>query len=189
MWRSHKTNRLLVELDEQTYHSASELSVTQQQHLSNTAAVLLAWLAEAGPSEVSLSQPVVASQSLPPSPSSGTAQPWAAPISPPQDLKPVPPRPLEAFGRVISSNPAQAAPQFKSIVAQINDILQARLPGSPFETVGLTLTEDPNQGVIVQVGSDQYPGVDAIPDPAVRTFVKAAVAEWEAKVRSRQPMR
>jgi hypothetical protein len=100
-----------------------------------------------------------------------------------QELKPVPARPLDALNRVFTSSPAQAAPKFKSIAAQINEILQNRLPGSPYEAVGIDLIETPDQGVVVRVGAEEFPGVEAVSDPGVRAMIKAAVAEWEEKTR------
>ena len=96
----------------------------------------------------------------------------------------MPARPLDAINRAFISVPTQAAPKFKSIAAQINDVLQSRLPGSPFEAVGINLIETPDQGVVVRVGSEEFPGVEAVSDPAVRAFIKAAVAEWEANTRT-----
>jgi len=64
--------------------------------------------------------------------------------------------------------------------------LLARLPGSPFESLDLVLKEVPGQGVVVNVGLEQYSSVDAVPDPAVRDFIKQAIAEWEAKMRGEE---
>ena len=92
-------------------------------------------------------------------------------------------RPLEALNRALVPNPSQMAVQFKSIAAQINDVLQSRLPGSPYAGQGIALVETPDQGVVVRIGIEEYPGVEAVPDPEIRSFIKAAVAEWEARTR------
>ena len=97
----------------------------------------------------------------------------------------MPARPLDALNRAFTSSPPQAVPKFKSIAAQINEVLQTRLPGSPFEALGIALIEMPDQGVVVRVGSRSIAGVEAVPDPAVRAFIKAAVAEWEANTTGR----
>jgi hypothetical protein len=183
LWRSRKTKRMIVELDEKIYTSASELSTDQQQRLAGSASVLLSWLAEGEPSKEP--QPAAAAQPVSPiQPAAAKEQARPMPAFPAQEVKPVPARPLDAINRSFTSGPTQAVPKFKSIAAQINEVLQARLPGSPFEAVGIHLIETPDQGVIVRVGSEEFAGVEAVPDPAVRAFIKAAVAEWEVKART-----
>lgn len=184
LWRSGKTRRLVVELDEGMHTSASDLNAIQREQLSNAAAVLQTWLAEAGPAAAPLPAALPPMPTpLPPIPATPIAAQAQAVAAMPPEVRPVAPRPLESIGRRLATTPAQAVPQFKSIAAQINDVLQARLPGSPFEAQGITLVEKADQGVVVRFGAEEYPGVEAVPDPAVRSFIKAAVAEWEAKTR------
>ncbi len=183
LWRSRKTKRLVVELEGKTHASASELSAEQQQHLVSTASVLQTWLAEGEPSKEP-PHPVAAQPASLTPPVAAKEQAKPTPAFPAQEVKPVPARPLDALNRAFISGPTQAAPKFKSIAAQINDVLQSRLPGSPFEAVGINLVETPDQGVVVRVGSEEFPGVEAVPDPAVCAFIKAAVAEWEASTRT-----
>ena len=183
LWRSYKTMRLVVEMDEKTYLAASELSSEQQQRLAGGAAVLQSWLADEEPAKAT-EAPLVA----PPAPSIPPAavkeQSAAVPIAMAEAVKPVPARPIDALSRTFSPNPPAAVPKFKSIAVQINEVLQKQLPGSPFEAVGIALIEMPDQGVVVRVGTEEYAGVEAVPDPAVRAFIKAAVAEWEANTRT-----
>ncbi|MEW6717867.1 MAG: hypothetical protein AB1345_10235 [Chloroflexota bacterium] len=73
-----------------------------------------------------------------------------------------------------------------SIPAQINSILQNMLRGSPLDHSGICLLETPDQGVIVQVGSAQYEGIDAVPDPMVQEYIRSAVKEWERRFTSTQ---
>ena len=182
LWRSRKANRIVVQLGENHYAAASELSPEQQRYLARAASALQAWLAEGEP--VKVPPPPAApypGASMPPM--APREQDIPLPASPAQEVKPVPARPLDALNRAFTSSPAKAAPKYKSIAAQINDILQAHLPGSPFEAQGISLVEKPDQSVVVRVGSEEYPGVDAVPDPAVRALIKAAVTEWEIKIR------
>lgn len=69
----------------------------------------------------------------------------------------------------------------KSIVEQINDILQIRIAGTPLEQRDVRLIETPTGGVIVKVGPLYFDGIDAVTDPDVKAALKAAVAEWEAE--------
>jgi hypothetical protein len=183
LWRSRKTKRMVVELDDKTYATVSELSTDLQQRLAGTASVLQSWLAEGEP--VKEPQPTAAvPPAYPAPPAAVKEQARLMPAFPAQEVKPVPARPLDAINRSFTSGPTQAVPKFKSIAVQINEVLQARLPGSPFEAVGIALVEMPDQGVVVRVGAEEFTGVEAVPDPAVRAFIKAAVAEWEANTRT-----
>ena len=183
LWRSRKTRRLVVEMDEKTYATASELSSEQQQHLAGSAAVLKSWLLEGEPAKEPQAATVV--PPAPPAPPAAVKeQVTVPPIAPPAEIKPVPARPIDALSRTFSSNPLPAVPKFRSIAVQINEVLQKRLPGSPFEAVGIALIEMPDQGVVVRVGAEEYTGVEAVPDPEVRAFIKAAVAAWEANTRT-----
>lgn len=175
LYRSRKTHRLVVSLDNQLHTSAGELSDDQHKRLSSVAAVLKTWLTEPSPAV----QAAPATPIPPPTP----AQALPALVTPPAEIKPVAARPLEALNRALVPNPSQMAAQFKSIAAQINDVLQSRLPGSPYAGQGIVLAETPDQGVVVRIGIEEYPGVEAVPDPEIRSFIKAAVAEWEASTR------
>ena len=70
----------------------------------------------------------------------------------------------------------------KSIVAQIDDILQEKLEGTPLSKRGIRLRELPNQHMAVMVGLDQYEGVDEVPDEEIRNLIRSAVSEWEKRV-------
>jgi len=182
VWRKGKTDHVVIELDENTYTTASELNSEQQQQLARTVGWLQSWLAQAG-TEPTPQSPDTAKSTPPAPPVSVKEQTHPAPSPAGQAVQPVPARPLEALNRAFTSGPAQKVAQFKSIAAQINDILQTRLPGSPYEAMGIDLIETPDQGVVVRVGEAEYAGVEAVPDPAVRAMIKAAVAEWEEKTR------
>ncbi|MDD5369669.1 MAG: hypothetical protein PHQ40_11320 [Anaerolineaceae bacterium] len=73
--------------------------------------------------------------------------------------------------------------QAKSIVGQIDDILQEHLTTSPYANKSIRLIESPNKGVLVAVGLEQYPGIDEVPDASIRTLIREAVSEWELKAK------
>jgi hypothetical protein len=82
---------------------------------------------------------------------------------------------------------AQSAPQSteiptastKSIVEQIDEILQEKLLGTPLSDRGIYLRETIKGGMVISVGVDQYEEIDAISDEAVKQTIRAAVSEWE----------
>lgn len=74
---------------------------------------------------------------------------------------------------------SKPAPSTESIVSQINSILQNRLAVSNLANQGIRLQESPAGGVRVYIGLDKYDGIEAIPDPEIKEFIRQAVAEWE----------
>lgn len=69
----------------------------------------------------------------------------------------------------------------KSITAQIDEILQDMLNDSARGNQAIRLIDDPGRGVIIMVGLDQFEGVEAVPDPEIRSLIRSAVAEWESR--------
>ena len=69
----------------------------------------------------------------------------------------------------------------KTIVEQIDEILQSKLVDSPYAKQDIQLKEVPN-GMMVKVGNYEYEGIDAVPDPAIRALIKESAREWNEKV-------
>lgn len=78
-------------------------------------------------------------------------------------------------------------PVATTIVGQIDEILQERLAGSSLEGRNIKLTEDAREGVVVWIGAEHYPGIDAVPDLEVREEIKAAVLAWERRQDRNRP--
>jgi uncharacterized protein YajQ (UPF0234 family) len=67
----------------------------------------------------------------------------------------------------------------KSIVEQVDDILQEILAEKGLVSKNIRLTEMPNKGVIVWTGKEFYEGIDSVPDEEVKGLIKLAVKRWE----------
>jgi len=132
----------------------------------------------------------------PAAPSSGTMQstppavkPSQAPSRKDEDelisriaAPPEPVKPVEAGIGAILTPAADKKPILSlSIVQQINAVLQERLATSPLAGRGIKLQESREGAVEVYVGLQKFPSIDEVPDEAIKSAIRAAVAEWENK--------
>lgn len=118
--------------------------------------------------------------SPPPAPTAARPEP-----APAQSQKPTPPPPTSARperapaeGQKPGPPPPKSLPLL-SIVEQIDLVFQELLAASELAGQPIRLMEDPVQGVVVRIGSEQYSGIDAVPDPKVSALIRKAVVEWE----------
>lgn len=151
------SNGLLLELEGQSFSNKEELTAENKRLLVNLLVEVRPWL-----------------ESKEPAPSNAQADPKPdvtnikSPGVPPTN----PPKPT-------ISQQSTPAPSSESIVAQINTVLQNRLAVSHLANQGIRLQESPSGGVRVYIGLDKYDGIEAIPDPEIKEFIRQAVAEWE----------
>jgi hypothetical protein len=94
--------------------------------------------------------------------------------------------PFQVFSRSGPESPAQEA-AWKSIVAQIDEILQEKLEGTAIKDRGIRLVELPNEGMVVMVGLEKFKDVEDIPNEDIRNVIHAAVEEWEQGGARSQP--
>lgn len=182
LWRERGTGVLVVEMDNKSFLNAEPLSEIQRERLEHTTRDLRAWLgmglaasAEAAPPAVPAVPPAVqASAAASPAASNTPPAPAPAPAAP----SPVRAAPAPAvYGK---EEPVPIVPAgAKSIVMQIEDILQDMIAGTTLAHRGLHLVEDPVRGVIVKLDANQFEGIDSVTDPEAKATIRSAVAEWE----------
>ena len=76
--------------------------------------------------------------------------------------------------------------QPKSLVEQIDGVLQEILEGSPLPAGEIHLAETASLGLEVRVGKQRYDGIEAVPDAQVRQIIRSAIAEWQRRAQPRK---
>jgi hypothetical protein len=92
--------------------------------------------------------------------------------------------PVNVLERVLRQKSDAEPSEPKSIAAQIDEILQQKLPSSPLRNHVIKLLELPEKGLVVLVDQKEYQGVGEVPDLEVRALLQECVAEWEQSVSS-----
>jgi hypothetical protein len=155
IWRS-TDGALQVGMDGKPIATSNDLQPDQRRRLIKTVVDLRPWLE--APPEVKPASP---------------APVQAAPAAPPQTPPPV----SKPAKKSVEERPS--SPVIKSIIEQIEDILQAKLAGSALEKREIHLAEGPVGTVIVKVGLNKYEGIDAVPEPEIQALIRQAIGEWE----------
>ena len=150
-WRT-QAGKVWLEMDGTRLESKSALQSDQQRRLLNLVLDLRSWLET--------------TQGAEPRPVAQPAQKVSA-------AQPEKKRDKPADEKV------QPAPILKSIIEQIDDVLQTKLGTSVFKDRGIQLFEGPGGIVMVKDGFKKYEGVDSVEDPEVKALIRQAVAEWE----------
>lgn len=169
----NENGSLVLDLDGSRVETNS-LTFDQRKRLIEIINIMRPWLeAKQGtpPQTVSTATPPQFAQSAVQTPVMSV--PVSAAVPPPQPSAPQKDKPAAQEDRPVA--PAG------SIVGQIDSILQVKLAGSPLSSRGIYLSESPEGGVIVNIGTAQYAGVDEVIDPDVKALLRAAIAEWEKK--------
>lgn len=208
LWRERKPpNKLVVEFDETAYIAPDPLTLDQRQRLVDLLAEEATWLGlveetagkiplkPAASLEVSAVSPqsttqptneipqdktVVAVPSAPTPVTLPEAETPSSTIQPPVPPPPVParqyfppPPPAPPVEVVKTKEPP------KTIVEQIDEILQENILGTPLEQRRIHLAPDLRRGAVVWVGSEHFDSLDQVPYPDVREAIRTAVKTWE----------
>jgi hypothetical protein len=181
LWRENKSGALIVESGGRSFVSATPLNDAQREEMERSAREFRGWLGmglanNPATGEVQGRLEQVSAQSVVPTSAASSPivanTPMAAAVS--VQRKQVVP----ASAAAASVQPAVVM-SAKSIVMQIEDILQDMIASGPLTNRGIHLYEDPLRGVMVSVGSEKFEGIDSVPDPVIKSTIRAAVAEWE----------
>jgi hypothetical protein len=205
IWRDPEKGNVLIELDGETFQSASDMNDGQRQRLSATVDDIHTWLgqplstpktdpASSVPAPATAEQiisdnvaSVSYSQNVPITPVVPAIPPGIEPSEPVSTpVKPQVSRPslLNILARGLQADIPKVASVPKSIVAQVDEILQEKLKGSPLADRGIRLMELPDQGMVVMVGVNKYNGVDEVTDEEVKGIIRSAVDEWDRRAAS-----
>lgn len=185
--RDDRNGALLLEKEGVIYRIAADLNPEQRRALTAAAGDLHTWLGLT----VSPQEETTPEGHVQPSTRSEMERTPATPLqsrlraasqrSAESQIKPPSMNPVDVFTRAIASDVPKINLETKSITAQIDDILQEKLIGTPLEKRGIRLLDSADGGVVVFVGIENYDGVDAVPDEQVRRAIRAAVSEWEKR--------
>ena len=171
-----------LELDGSRLEDPNVMNPEQRQRLVNVVVQMRPWI-DGKPAPVVVSSvPVPDSR---PAPEPPPQKPLTASMAAQIPVAPLPPPKVDAMRglRSLLKNEIKTPDQMKSIsiVSMIDDVLQAKLPGTPFSGKGIRLEEGSFGEVIVFVGASRYPSVDAVPDPDIQALIKSAIVDWEKK--------
>ena len=192
IWRDQRSGRVSIELDGAVYHTQSELKPRQRETLNGVHDELNSWLgiadqpsrsAPAAPPAGAAQPPVIASTARVsrPAPVVSTlkSQP---PIGAGSDVRPPSMEVGDILARAfVTEVPKDNSPLSKSIAMQVDEIIQERLPESPYRGRAISLRDLSAGGIVVLVDDKKYAGVSEVADPGVRAFLQSCVAEWERR--------
>jgi hypothetical protein len=165
LWREPDQGKLLVEFDGKVFDKSVSLTPDQHKRLEGALRETAGWLG-------------LINQATP----AGGAAPRSASAAPALPITPQ--RPPSVIGGMTGAiadaiQPVTKKDETKSIVGQIDEIVQHMLTSTPYANENIFLAEDPKRGVLVRVGNQVYEGIGSVPEGEIKNLLKAAVAEWE----------
>lgn len=202
IWRDLRSDHIFLEFEGKIYRARADLNVRQVETLKKLHDELELWLGVDDQPDRLVSVSV-----KPPAQEMGIVERSEVlkqhadvipptPKIPPEAFSPVQEYPSDVqppslevgdiLARVISrEEPKEPPVKVKSIVAQVDEIVQRRLPDSPFAGRNIKLVDLPGGGMYVLVDGVQFAAVNDVTDAGIREFLHDCVAEWERKAATR----
>jgi hypothetical protein len=200
IWKDRQNESLQLEIGGQMLPNPDNLSAKRYSELTRSIEELHQWMGLPGIAKRIQATPPPTPETSPAiSATPEGAGPTPIPVSTPPGIEPPyeiiqetnienkPPgvlNSLNIFERALRSKPSVEVPPLLSIAAQIDQILQEKLPSTPLSKHVIKLVELPDKGLVVLVNQQQYQGVNEVPDSDIRAFLQECVAEWERRVSS-----
>lgn len=182
LWRDRLNENLILEIEGKALRNVDELNEKQQKEMVLVSSDLRTFLhIFPKPAQISESEAFTASFEERPSSFFSTTPEGSLGEQERPSLNP-----FQVFSRPGPESAAQDASS-KSIVAQIDEILQEKLEGTALKDRGIRLVELPNEGMVVMVGLEKFKDVEDIPNSDIRSVIHAAVEEWEQGGAGTQP--
>jgi len=163
IYREKNSGKLVTDVKGKVHLTHNTIPADQLQNLQEASRSWQAWLG--------LSTPVPTPAPTPPL----TPVPEPAPVSPapkPETLPPV------TVASAVRPAPIEK-PRARTMVGQIEEILQDMLPNTDYAGQNIHLGEELEHGVVVWVGAQKFIGVDSVTDEGIKSVIKAAVSRWE----------
>jgi hypothetical protein len=182
IWREGKDEQLVIEMEGATYRRESDLDPDQSRRLTRLINELRTFMGVL--STTPIQTPGAQTDSLPrvQAPAAQTDSLKPAVIQTAADENRTSRNPFQIFARSLRPLEKSGADEpDKSIVAQIDEILQTRLENTPLADQGIHLIEGPDQGMVIEVGLSRYTDIDEIPEAEIRGLIRQAVSEWESR--------
>ncbi len=194
VWRDRRSGKLVVDLDGNYYASLEKMPMRWRSSLQETLDDLKFFIGAVNPIEriASYAQPAEIAKEIPLAAAAAGSLAASAAAAANQvgiadlDLAAKQER-EEILARAIVQQNLPKDPKEKekepeapkSIVAQIDKILQDRLPNTSLRERSIRLMELPEQGMVVMVDGKSYDGVGEVQEEEVRKLIQICVAEWE----------
>ena len=210
LYRETRSGKLITDIKGKVYLNRSSIPAEQLRSLQEAASNWQAWLgmpaqpaqvvnpapaapvatpefSPAAPEPVSGMEPASPEVSSEETPNSLVPEDEISTILPETEaeLSPVETTPdLPVTNPVIPVPPVPTAkvekPRARTMVGQIDEILQEILPGTIYAGKNIRLSEEFSNGVVVWIGAVKYIGIESVPDPEIKALIQSAVRKWEA---------
>lgn len=172
LWRV-SNGALVVELGGRILTNVKQASTAQRLELEAANELWLNWL---GMPEEALRAAALIQPQMEPQPK---------PTARSEPVLPQPPSERRQAPDLVAAiaKPSGAAPVVrpKSMIEQIDEILQELVIHSAQSHRSVKVTQDLRDGIVVWLDGGRYPGLDSVPDAEIRTLIRAAAAEWERR--------